>query len=805
MLTGRTFYYTSFNSRFRSTSGNEIGKNTKLSKELQVDDDNSTTDSSMRRRRREHETVKEEAEADRADSVETTEFITDPGAIIRRVLQLLSGATSKLDGVGDKDAPVLIVNFELYWKALADIAHLAGEGASIRTRYITDITRQNLDACKKLMDELHVSLRHLEGVKSSFVISEREFAVDLSLPHPTLPATRLLYSNSKELLEQEAQLFETLWSKAIPASQRIKEIEEGRPRYETRVLRDPYEILQETRRMVATSRRYSVSSVGGGLLYAYNRVLDQFELVMERARRRAHEGVRWVTKIDRDSIEIVRRFLDLGVSIRHVERAPTESFGFSDKEVGVTVSRLEGGSLSSSALFSDDPMYVDHYASVFEDMWTNGIDAREKIKEIEEGIEEPKMMILRNPKHTESLFLELTNSAKSEILLIMPTTKSYGRDAKIGVVDALKAAAARRGVKVSILSPGIVAREDIQDFNHEHEEGQPANPIRFKSIPEAKGQSTVTVLVVDRTRSLIVELQDDSKEDFSEAIGVATYSTRGSTVKANIRFFERMWEEESILERERRSRKEAELLQDILAHDLRNFNQIVKISAELLQSADENGLSNPERTTLLNNILKAVDRASGLIERAKMLGRLVSQEQFDLHPLDLRDTMVKSMDVITKAHAQRTIRPVYSISDDPHVLADGFLEEVFTNILSNAVKYTARDPVSIEIKVERERGSGGGRARRKEGGEEAAAQGDGELSHNYWKISVTDEGKGIPDELKTKVFTRYLDSAHGSGLGLSIVYALVVERYSGRIRVVDRVRGDHTKGTTVEVWLPDTN
>jgi signal transduction histidine kinase len=72
---------------------------------------------------------------------------------------------------------------------------------------------------------------------------------------------------------------------------------------------------------------------------------------------------------------------------------------------------------------------------------------------------------------------------------------------------------------------------------------------------------------------------------------------------------------------------------------------------------------------------------------------------------------------------------------------------------------------------------------------------------NYWKIRVADRGVGVPDELKEKAFRRYLDSAIGSGLGLSIVRALVVERYAGNVMIKDRVPGSRSEGTVVEIWL----
>jgi signal transduction histidine kinase len=55
--------------------------------------------------------------------------------------------------------------------------------------------------------------------------------------------------------------------------------------------------------------------------------------------------------------------------------------------------------------------------------------------------------------------------------------------------------------------------------------------------------------------------------------------------------------------------------------------------------------------------------------------------------------------------------------------------------------------------------------------------------------------------MKEKVFNRYLMTSKGHGLGLSIVRALIVERYSGRINIKNRIKGDYTKGTEIELWL----
>jgi two-component system OmpR family sensor kinase len=103
------------------------------------------------------------------------------------------------------------------------------------------------------------------------------------------------------------------------------------------------------------------------------------------------------------------------------------------------------------------------------------------------------------------------------------------------------------------------------------------------------------------------------------------------------------------------------------------------------------------------------------------------------------------------------------------------LDDIFANLYSNSVKYTEGDLVEIETVVDK--------------------------SDNYWKISITDKGRGIPDNRKSGLFNRYSTNSKGSGLGLSIVHALVT-RYSGKIHVRDRIDGDHTQGTTFDLHLP---
>ena len=47
---------------------------------------------------------------------------------------------------------------------------------------------------------------------------------------------------------------------------------------------------------------------------------------------------------------------------------------------------MEDGKLVQSLLLSNEPHYLKHFASVFEELWRNSTDAAVRIKEIEEGL-----------------------------------------------------------------------------------------------------------------------------------------------------------------------------------------------------------------------------------------------------------------------------------------------------------------------------------------------------------------------------------------------------------------------------------
>jgi hypothetical protein len=85
------------------------------------------------------------------------------------------------------------------------------------------------------------------------------------------------------------------------------------------------------------------------------------------------------------SVDLVKKFLDAGIQKRHVRYLPPMNFAVDNKYA--TIEKMEGGKIMHNLLSSNDSVYVNHYSSLFEQLWDNGIDAVTRIRDIEEGID----------------------------------------------------------------------------------------------------------------------------------------------------------------------------------------------------------------------------------------------------------------------------------------------------------------------------------------------------------------------------------------------------------------------------------
>ena len=695
---------------------------------------------------------------------------------VGRGVQFMRNVKKNMDIFFDHRAPSIVVDIEEYRNGYINIRR---RGAKIRA--FTEITKENVPYCKELM-KLVDELRHLDGVKGGMAVSESEYMATTVLEE-SKPLTEVIYSNVKEVVEQGQYIFDTLWRSTISAEQKIKEIEEGIISYETRIIENPDEVIREIGRLNASSNKLDTCLTSGGLQYSHNYFFDIKKKLLDKQKRGEHEGIRYITNIDNGNLYISKLYLEYGIQIRHIKNLPPMSFSVSDKDIAVTIEKMEGGRRVQSLLISNEPLYVRHFTSLFEEIWRNGIDGRYRIKQLEEeeGVESD-IEVIQNPDRTEELYWNIVKLAEKEILLILPTANEVIRQEKMGIIKYLAEVTKSRNIQVRILMPQVNLNHRphhfaIEELNpiHQQQQDNPIDSLDVRYLQQLS-DTKATILIADRKASLVIEVRDDSKSTFSEAIGLATYSNSKPGILSYISIFENLWIQTELYEQLKVHDKMQKDFINIAAHELRTpIQPILGLTEAILsQSKDDT------QKELLEVVVRNAKRLTTLIENILDVTRIENQsmslrkERFNLNRIILNILEgYKSQDSKKKDN----VKIVFTSKDDFLVEADkGRIMQVISNLMNNAIKFTVKGTITVTTKKEEE--------------------------NNEIIVSIKDTGTGIDPEIMPRLFSKFATKSQtGTGLGLFISQN-IVEAHGGKIWAENNSDG---KGSIFSFSLPLAN
>jgi signal transduction histidine kinase len=206
-----------------------------------------------------------------------------------------------------------------------------------------------------------------------------------------------------------------------------------------------------------------------------------------------------------------------------------------------------------------------------------------------------------------------------------------------------------------------------------------------------------------------------------------------------------------------RAKDEADTFAETVAHDLQNPVTLIMGVVEVLQKGYVN-LSEDEIQHYLTLIMRNSQKMALMIEGLLWLGRLRNQE-VDVEPLAMDEIVTESLLRLTwmiQKHRAEIVTP------DRWPVALGhplLLEEIWANLISNAIKYGGTPPHIVVG---------------------ADAPRDGIV--RFW---VHDNGKGIPPSIQVRLFQMprvFEKRIKGKGLGLVIVRRMV-EKLKGEVGV----------------------
>lgn len=219
----------------------------------------------------------------------------------------------------------------------------------------------------------------------------------------------------------------------------------------------------------------------------------------------------------------------------------------------------------------------------------------------------------------------------------------------------------------------------------------------------------------------------------------------------------------------REQREQLAILNRVLRHDIRNDLSVVLGWAEALEPhVDDEGVDHLRRITDSASHMYELTESARDISSALQSGNNPELAPINLHPV-LMDEVKRRREAYDNADIEVSSPP----PEETTVRANEMLSSVFRNLINNAVQHNDRDTPQVTIRANKD---------------------DGEI-----RIQIADNGPGIQDEVKERIFEesrKGLDS-EGTGMGLFLVRSLV-DTYDGAVWVED----NDPRGSVFVIELP---
>ncbi len=279
-------------------------------------------------------------------------------------------------------------------------------------------------------------------------------------------------------------------------------------------------------------------------------------------------------------------------------------------------------------------------------------------------------------------------------------------------------------------------------------------------------------------RNFVSEIVCIRKDRMPIGFNIRAFSQNYSQKSGMLLFLEPNDDLRKLINKLRDEKNQLEFYSDLLFHDVRNLcqNAVLQIDLSMVESASpEESIRKQNRGRL--EILRIGELISNIDKFFK-----TRRTDYDLYSIDLYNPYMKAIEKINLKFEPRTINIEHNMKQGKYLtIANDWLEDIFFNILDNAVRYDKNPEANVEVTIQKS-----------------------EENIDYWKIVFSDNGSGIDDELKKNLFDRYARSkgtVHGSGFGLTLVKE-IVESYNGFISVKDRDSSNPSMGIKITVELP---
>jgi signal transduction histidine kinase len=297
------------------------------------------------------------------------------------LLGFIDRAKAKIDSVVSHTGPSVIIGVD----AIREKRMAAFKERGVRFRYVTEITPDNVDHVRQMLS--FSEIRHLDGMKGNFEVADEREHVTVATLQKAQPIPQMIFSNIPEIVEQQQFLFDSFWKMAIPAKQRIMEIEHGVTPAQTMVYSDYHDAVKKEFEMIKNAKREIQIMYSTADAFHVQEKQGTLQLLKEMTEQNESLRVSIITPIDssvRGSVDL-KILGDCGHEIRIKDIAP----GISTKIKSLVVDRKEAlvmeirhrqeeeekatAPLIGFSFYSNSESTVLSYASIFEVLYNQSI------------------------------------------------------------------------------------------------------------------------------------------------------------------------------------------------------------------------------------------------------------------------------------------------------------------------------------------------------------------------------------------------------------------------------------------------
>lgn len=675
----------------------------------------------------------------------------------------------------------------------------------LRIRIITNITENDISCCKNLLS-IGLEIHHVSELGGGNMILNDKILVSFIIYRKD-PVHKGVSNVQKVMdphfLRQQQLIFNKVWMDSIPSTQRMLELNEGKERKfpllspKTEVIENPYEIEKRLSDFIRNSTNISTCTSIGGIQMIQKYFLDLHKETMKNYVSGKYKGTRWITTVNDEKEALsLKKILNDSMVVRHVRNlSALTNFAFNDDVFISSVDRMKDGNLMTSLVVSNDPLYLNHYRSIFEEVWKSSQKLEDRLMDIQESISN-NISVIYDPEQAIALARKLFESAKQEILIMLSSPNAALRLDQNKEFMALNNIS-RNGIKVKVLVP---MKRVIDSKVTKIVSKYPF--VKFRFLPFTS-LFLVGTAIIDRQQIISYEIKNDTKKSYSDAVRLCLFIDSAPTALSYGTLFENLWKQTDLYKQLQDIEKIQNDFINIASHELRTPVQSIMGFAEILLKDLGDSPNNKKQ-------VDAIRRNANRIK--ELVNRLIDVTQIDNKLLILRtetfDFKALISEVIKEQSSMRseksttsriTLSCIYRDESEWHqltgrsnqdpILITGDrirLSQVMMNLLDNAyeaISLAKDNNGTIMIKIEKI----------------LQQVSTTNIPKQWLQVRIADNGNGFHPDIIPRLFTKFTtNTSNGIGLGLYFSREIIKE-HGGKIWAKNN---DSGIGSTVSFRLP---